>query len=302
MVAERVPLWEVTTEWQRMGPAAGEIGALLSRQLADAFEFLRTHLLGLGLTVCLFFFILIVAAAVEPEGGAVDTRSPAFRSSDALLKRPVSLSLLITLVLSLVFFTDNAPRLVRGLGALLLLIPVLRLLPRLIHPAARPVLFTVSVFYIFDSVLSLFLAVPLVDRLAFLVLDIVAFIVLIWLLRLARVRQLSTENATPAYLIFLFQVSLFLVCVSPCCEYPGLFRPRQIVEYGDSLQRLRNVHHFRHDQSTVHNIRGTSRHGPGPVPFQLSDVTAGSYRTGVFVFFTLPRLCFPLERSSDFLR
>src|SRR4029077_14342702 len=38
MVAERVPLWEVTTEWQRMGPAAGEIGALLSRQLADAFE------------------------------------------------------------------------------------------------------------------------------------------------------------------------------------------------------------------------------------------------------------------------
>jgi hypothetical protein len=46
--------------------------------------------------------------------------------------------------------------------------------PRLIHPAARPVLFTVAVFYIFDSVLSLFLAVPLVDRLAFLVLDIVA--------------------------------------------------------------------------------------------------------------------------------
>ena len=42
-------------------------------------------------------------------------------------------------------------------------------LNRLIHPAARPVLFTVAVFYIFDSVLSLFLAVPLVDRLAFLV-------------------------------------------------------------------------------------------------------------------------------------
>ena len=88
MVAERVPLWEVMTEWQRMGPAAGEIGTLLSRQLADAFEFLRTHLLGLGLTVCLFFFILIVAVAVEPEGGAVDARSSKFSRGDPLSQAP----------------------------------------------------------------------------------------------------------------------------------------------------------------------------------------------------------------------
>ena len=49
------------------------------------------------------------------------------------------LALLVTLVLSLIFFATNAPRMLRGLEALLLLIPVLRLLPRLIHPAARPV-------------------------------------------------------------------------------------------------------------------------------------------------------------------
>ena len=78
IVAERVPLWEVMTEWQRMGPAAGEIAASLSRQLSDALEFLRTHPLGLSLVVCFFFLILIVAVAAEPESGAVDTRSPAF--------------------------------------------------------------------------------------------------------------------------------------------------------------------------------------------------------------------------------
>ena len=215
-----------------MGPAAGEIGALLSRQLADAFEFLRTHLLGLGLTVCLFFFILIVAALLSRKVAQWTHDHPHFEAATHFLKRPVSLSLLITLVLSLVFFTDNAPRLVRGLEALLLLIPVLRLLPRLIHPAARPVLFTVAVFYIFDSVLSLFLAVPLVDRLAFLVLDIVAFIVLIWLVRLARVRQLSTENATPAYLIFLFRVALFLVCVSLVANILGYFDLAKLLSTG----------------------------------------------------------------------
>ena len=232
IVADRVPLWQVMTEWQGMGLAATEVAALLSRQFWDAVEFLRTHLLGVGLTVGLFFLILIVASLLSRKVAQWTQDHPNFQEATHFLKRPVSLALLITLVLSLIFFATNAPRLLRGFEALLLLIPVLRLLPRLIHPAARPVLFTVAVFYIFDSVLSLFLAVPLVDRLAFLVLDIVAFIVLIWLLRLARVRQLSTENATPAYLIFLFQVSLFLVCVSLVANILGYFDLAKLLSRG----------------------------------------------------------------------
>src|SRR5262245_22770455 len=49
IVAERVPLWQLMTEWERMGLAATEVTALLSWQFRDALEFLRTHLLGLGL-------------------------------------------------------------------------------------------------------------------------------------------------------------------------------------------------------------------------------------------------------------
>ena len=118
MVAERVPLWEVMTEWQRMGPAAGEIGALLSRQLADAFEFLRTHLLGLGLTVCLFFFILIVASLLSRKVAQWTQDHPHFEAATHFLKRPVSLALLITLVLSLVFFTDQCSAAGQGFGGL----------------------------------------------------------------------------------------------------------------------------------------------------------------------------------------
>ena len=184
MVAERAPLWQLTSEWQVMGLAAGEIAALLSRQLVDALEFLRTHLLGIFLVVGFFFLILIVAALLSRKVAQWTQDHPNFEEATHFLKRPVSLALLITLVLSLVFFHANAPRLIRSLEALLLLIPVLRLLPRLIHPAARPVLFTVAVFYIFDSARDLLLAVPLVDRLAFLLTNIIAIIVLIWLLTL----------------------------------------------------------------------------------------------------------------------
>ncbi len=232
IVAERVPLWEVMTEWQRMGPASGEIGALLSRQLADAFEFLRTHLLGLGLTVGLFFFILIVASLLSQKVAQWTQDHPNFEAATHFLQRPISLALLITLVLSLVFFTTNAPRLLRGLEALLLLIPVLRLLPRLIHPAARPVLFTVAVFYVFDSLRNLLLAIPLLDRFSFLASDIVAIVVLIWLLRLAWVRKLSAENPPPAYLILLFRVVLFLVSVALVANILGYFDLAKLLSTG----------------------------------------------------------------------
>ena len=145
MVAERAPLWEVMSEWQGMGPAAGEIAALLSRQLVDASNFCEL-ISWVYLIVCFFLFILIVAALLSRKVAQWTQDHPNFEEATHFLKRPVSLSFLITLVLSLVFFNANAPRLIRGLEALLLLIPVLRLLPRLIHPAARPVLFTVAVF------------------------------------------------------------------------------------------------------------------------------------------------------------
>jgi potassium efflux system protein len=226
IVAERVPLWQIMTEWQGMGLAATEVAALLSRQFWDALEFLRTHLLGLGLTVGLFVFILIVASLLSRKVSQWTQDHPNFQEATHFLKRPVSLALLVTLVLSLIFFATNAPRMLRGLEALLLLIPVLRLLPRLIHPAARPVLISVAVFFIFDSVRNLVLALPLLDRLSFLFLDIVAVAVLIWLLRLAR------ENATPAYLIFLFRVALLLMCTSLGANILGYFDLAKLLSTG----------------------------------------------------------------------
>jgi len=232
IVAERVPLWQVMSEWERMGLAATEVAALFSQQFWDAVEFLRTHLLGVSLTVCLFLFILIIASLLSRKVRQWAQDHPNFAEATHFLKRPVSLALLVTLVLSLIFFATNAPRLLRGFEALLLLIPVLRLLPRLIHPAARPVLISVAVFYIFDAVANLFLSLPLLDRLVFLSLDIVAIAVLIWLLRLARVRRLSAENAPPAYLIFLFRVALLLICTSLVANILGNFDLAKLLSSG----------------------------------------------------------------------
>ena len=183
IVAERVPLWEVMTEWRRVAPPTAAMAAALSRQVLDALEFFRTHAFGLSLVVFSFFAILIVASWLSRKVAQWTQNHPHFEEATHFLQRPLSLALLIILVFSLVFFTDRTPRLIQSLEALLLLIPVLRLLPRLVHPAARPVLFVVAVFYIFDSVRNVLLTIPLVvvDRLVFFAMDIVAIVVLIWL-------------------------------------------------------------------------------------------------------------------------
>jgi small-conductance mechanosensitive channel len=232
IVAERVPLWEVMTEWQRVALPTGGITALLSQQLLDALEFVGSHRLGFGLIVLFFFGILIIASLLSQKVAQWTQDHPHFEAATHFLKRPVSLALLITLVLSLVFFSADAPRLVGGLEALLLLIPVLRLLPRLIHPAARSILFTVAVLYVFDSLRNLFVAIPLLDRLSFLALDIVAIVVLVWLLRLAWVRKLSAENPTPAYLILLFRGALLLICGALVANILGYFDLAKLLSTG----------------------------------------------------------------------
>src|SRR5262249_32488488 len=212
IVAERVPLWQVMSEWERTGLAATEVATLLSRQFWDAVEFLRTNLLGVSLTVCLFFFILIIASLLSRKVEQWTQDHPNFAEATHFLKRPVSLAMLVTLVLSLIFFAINAPRLLRGLEALLLLIPVLRLLPRLLHPAARPVFIGFAFFFFFAAVVFFFFSLLLLVGFFFFFLDIVAFAFLFWLLPLARVRRLSAETAPPAYLIFLFRIALLLIC------------------------------------------------------------------------------------------
>jgi potassium efflux system protein len=231
IVAERVPIWKVMTEWRRMAPPAAGIAAALSRQFADVLEFFRTHVFGLTLVIFSFFLILIVASLFSRKVAQWTQSHPHFEEATHFLKRPLSLALLVILVFALVFLTDRTPRMIRGLEALLLLIPVLRLLPRLVHPAARPMLFAVAFFYIFDTLRHVFLEIPLVDRLAFFALDSVAIGVLLWLSP-ARLRKRSAESPAPAYLIFLFRLALVLICGALAANIFGYFDLAQLLTTG----------------------------------------------------------------------
>ncbi len=232
MVAERVPLWRIAAEWERMELPAGGIRGLLSQQLSDGLEFVQAHPLGLGLFIFFFFIVLVVASLLSRKVAQWTQDHPNFAEATHFLKRPVSLALLITLVPFLIFFTAHTPRLITAVAALLLLVPVLRLLPPLVHPAARPLLFVLTGFYILDIIRSLLLPIPLLSRLSFVFADVVAIVILAWLFRPARIRTSHAENPIPASLALAARIVLILVSFSLVANILGYVDLASLINTG----------------------------------------------------------------------
>jgi potassium-dependent mechanosensitive channel len=232
MVAERVPLWRIAVEWERMELPAGGITGLLSRQLADGVEFVQTHPFGLGLFIFFFFIVLVVASLLSRKVAQWTQDHPSFSEATHFLKRPMSLALLITLVPFLIFFTANTPRLISAVAALLLLVPVLRLLPPLVHPAARPSLFVLAGFYFLDIVRNLLLPIPLLSRLSFVFSDIVAIAVVAWLFRSARIRNSHLDNPIPPSLVLAGRIVLILLSASLLANILGYVDLASLISTG----------------------------------------------------------------------
>jgi small-conductance mechanosensitive channel len=231
-VADRVPLWEIVDEWERITPPLGGFSAILSRQFHDTMEFARTHSRKIGYLALGFLAALIVAVRMSRKFAHWTDERPDFKEATHFLRRPVSLTLFVALVPILLFLSGSAPRLVLSIGSLLLLFPLLRLVPPLIPPAARPVLYVVAGFYLFDSVRTLLLPVLVLDRIAFFVADLAAVVVIVWLFRPARLRRRAAESPTPRYLIIASRLVLLTLCVALVANLVGNFDLSMVLSSG----------------------------------------------------------------------
>jgi potassium efflux system protein len=232
VVAEQAPLWEMTADWESLRLPAGALTGLLSRRLAESREYIQSHERGYGLLVGVFLILTILISGLSRRVAQWAHDHPHFEEATHFLRRPVSLAFLITVVPTLLFFSENAPRFLTSSAALLLLAPLLRLLPPLIDPASRPILFVVAGFYVFDVLRRLLLPVPFLERLAFLFADLAAIVILAWLFRPARVKKSLAEHQAPSYLILAFRVVLFFCCVAFVANVLGYFDLARVLSTG----------------------------------------------------------------------
>lgn len=190
------PIWSALN---RDAASAGEtIASAFAASQAVVQEFLverQTRLLTLGV-----FFVLawIGALGLKHSIAARQAAGGEIADSSRVFRRPIALALLLTL-LSLFWLFPLAPEALVNVVGLLLLIPMFRLLPSLMHPGFRPILYGVAVFYVVDRFRDVLGGAPLEGRVVFALECVAAALFCLALLRPSRLKKIPDPGGFPRW-------------------------------------------------------------------------------------------------------
>jgi small-conductance mechanosensitive channel len=187
LVRESLPLWDALSGGRE------PLVAPVASALATGLQELRAAwppapaawvTLVLVLSGCLF-----VVMFLRQRAARLADEDPSFDATARLFERPISVALVLAmLVLRMIW--GPLPGFGDELMRLLLLLPALRLLDQVVGPTARRPVLALAGFFVVDRARQLLEDAPRAERLVFAVEMMAACIVLLWLLRPARVLDL----------------------------------------------------------------------------------------------------------------
>lgn len=185
--------------WSAFFAPAGETqngasGKSFLHELAAAREIIKSQKSRFLLLVLFFVTILLLNISLAKRIDALTADDEVLRQSAGVLKRSVSVALLVTLLIYL-WLSPLSASIVNSLVALLLLIPFLRVVRRLVEPPAwlRIPFYAVALLHLSDQIRFLADIDPLIERLVFLAETAIAILITRWMLRPARFGQLAAS-------------------------------------------------------------------------------------------------------------
>lgn len=160
-------------------------------ELAAARENINAQKGRFLLLVLLFIAALLLNISLAKRIDALTADGDVLRQSASVLKRPLSVALLVTLLMFL-WLSPLSASIVNSLAALLLLIPFLRVVRLLVEPPAwlRIPFYAVALLHLSDQTRFLADIDPLIERLMFLGENLIGIGVIAWMLRPAQFGQL----------------------------------------------------------------------------------------------------------------
>ncbi len=162
MSLDSPPLWEVFTSDEDQPSTSEQIVETWQTSLGSSAEYLRTYPERLVIQAVVFVILLVIMLAVRRRAREWKDE-PSLQGARIALERPVSQALLITVVAGILIHV-MAPRALTTLAACLVLIPLVRLIPGLIEPAFRPVVYLLGVLFIIGQLSQLTLSGTSVNR------------------------------------------------------------------------------------------------------------------------------------------
>lgn len=175
------PIWRVIT-----APQLAETWAAAKESLREDARGLSRFLIAssgrLPVYGVVLLLVLVGVIALRRRSKGWAAEDPDLEASARVLDRPLSVTILIMVITQRLFF-PGAPLVVVDLSRLVALIPLLRLLPCLLHPVLRRPVYVFAGLWLFERLLTSLPEDSPIPRLLLLILSGLTLAGLIWFLR-----------------------------------------------------------------------------------------------------------------------
>ncbi|UCF19282.1 MAG: mechanosensitive ion channel [Gemmatimonadota bacterium] len=150
LIPDAAPLWQAVV-WA--GLPQSQLRESLLADGRTLLQFIDGNSQRLAGALAISLLLLVLMIALRSKGKEWAEQDPELAAASLILDRPVSATLLVALIVLRFLFPDAHPAVV-DVNRLLLLIPALRLLPRLLQPSMRRLLYGLAVLYLFQQLLE----------------------------------------------------------------------------------------------------------------------------------------------------
>lgn len=191
---DQSPIWSMIAG--DGSPAASRVTAALEEEIETVGAFLEKRSGGLVTLIGLLVLAWAGALGLKRSIAARREAGGDIEDSSRVFERPISIAVLLTL-LAVFWVFPLAPESLVDLVGLLLLVPMLRLLPVVMHPGFRPMLYGIAVFYVVDGLRALLEGAPLESRVVFAVECAAAALFCIALMRPSRIAKIPEPDKFP---------------------------------------------------------------------------------------------------------
>jgi potassium-dependent mechanosensitive channel len=162
----------------------------------------------------LFLALLWLSVALRHRSRRWTLENESLRSSAQILARPLSATLLVASIATLWAYPD-APREVYQVALLVMIVPMLRLLPEILQPRLRPILYGLAVLYVMDTVSRLVLpASSLIQRLLVLLVTALLFAGLVRYYQYEASATVAGERGLRTFRLTVSRLGIFILVAS----------------------------------------------------------------------------------------
>jgi small-conductance mechanosensitive channel len=212
------PYWTaVREERSEVAPDLSSTIGVRWRALVRFVEVRRERLVAHGLILAASLFMTLTLRRRASAWRAEDARLDA---SGVIFERPFSAGFLLAILLTPLLH-PRAPRLADALTVFALVVPLLRLLPRLLDAALLPAAYALAGLAVLDRIRHVLEASALTERTVLLLEALLAFAFLAWMLRPARLAALPPGTRLPRALGRALRAALVALAVSTVANLFG---------------------------------------------------------------------------------